>query len=158
MLPRDLPLDGRSLRIGPAKLGEILPLRQRILRIGLDIEEAKFPGDEDTTTLHAAVFDHASVISCATLMLDEWEGQLAWRLRGMATDSIWQSQGVGAALLQYLIDSAITDPPIPQRISTFWCNARVPALAFYQRLGWTVDSEEFDIPTAGPHRRMFRKL
>jgi GNAT superfamily N-acetyltransferase len=158
MLPRDLHLDGRSLRIGPAKLSDILPLRQRILRVGLGIEEASFPGDENSTTLHAAVFDHDSVISCSTLMLDAWEGRPAWRLRGMATDSHWQSRGIGGALLQYLIDWAITDSPDPQRIRMFWCNARVPALAFYQRLGWVVDSEEFDIPTAGPHRRMFCKL
>jgi GNAT superfamily N-acetyltransferase len=159
MVPRDLPLNGRSLRIGPAKLSDILPLRQRILRVGLGIEEARFPGDENSTTLHAAVFDHDSVISCATLMLDAWEGgRPAWRLRGMATDSNRQSQGIGGALLDYLIDWAITDPPISQRIRIFWCNARVPALAFYQRLGWIVDSEEFDIPTAGPHRRMFRQL
>jgi GNAT superfamily N-acetyltransferase len=158
MVPRDLPLDGRSLRIGPARLSEILPLRQRILRIGLDIEEAKFPGDENPTTLHAAAFDHASAVSCATLLLDEWQRQPAWRLRGMATDSNWQSRGIGAALLEYLIDWAITDPPTSQRITTFWCNARVPAIKFYERLGWTVDSEEFDIPTAGPHRKMVRQL
>ena len=79
------------------------------------------------------------VISCATLMLDAWEGgRPAWRLRGMATDSNRQSQGIGGALLDYLIDWAITDPPISQRIRIFWCNARVPALAFYQRLGWIV--------------------
>jgi GNAT superfamily N-acetyltransferase len=158
MLPRDLPLDGRSLRIGPAKLSEILPLRQRVLRIGFDIEQAKFPGDENPTTLHAAVFDHANAISCATLMLDPWDDQPAWRLRGMTTDSGWQSRGIGTALLQYLIDWAITDPPIFQPISIFWCNARVPAIAFYERLGWTVASDEFVFPTAGPHRKMVRRL
>ena len=108
--------------------------------------------------MHAAVFDHVSAVSCATLMLDEWQCEAAWRLRGMATDSNWQSRGLGTALMEYLIDWATTDPPISQRIITFWCNARVPAIAFYERLGWTVDSEEFDIPTAGPHRRMVRKL
>ena len=35
---------------------------------------------------------------------------------------------------------------------------RAPAVPFYQRAGWTVVSDVFDIPTAGPHHRMTRDL
>jgi hypothetical protein len=40
----------------------------------------------------------------------------------------------------------------------WWCNARVVALAFYRAQGWIVISDEYDIPTAGPHRRMLRLI
>jgi GNAT superfamily N-acetyltransferase len=155
---RTLLVDGRSLSVGPATVQQILPLRHRVLRIGLSVESAKFPGDGDATTLHAAVFEQATVISCATLMLNEYGGRSAWQLRGMATDDAWQSRGIGAALLQYLTEWALAGPDVSNRINSFWCNARVPAIPFYQRLGWIVDSEEFDIPTAGPHRRMVRQI
>ena len=39
-----------------------------------------------------------------------------------------------------------------------WCNARTNAIDFYVRLDWIVTSEEFDIPTVGPHRRMLKLL
>jgi hypothetical protein len=39
-----------------------------------------------------------------------------------------------------------------------WCNARVPAVPFYREMGWAVVSEPFEIPTAGPHVRMVKRL
>ena len=48
--------------------------------------------------------------------------------------------------------------PAALPVRLFWCNARVPALAFYQRQGWQIMSEQFDIPTAGPHRKMTKRL
>ena len=39
-----------------------------------------------------------------------------------------------------------------------WCNARTPAVGFYQRMGWAVVSDVFEIPTAGPHVRMTKRL
>ena len=32
-----------------------------------------------------------------------------------------------------------------------WCNARVPALGFYQRCGFEVEGDEFEIDGIGPH-------
>lgn len=87
-------------------------------------------------------------------MLDPYNGELAWRLRGMCTDTSYQSRGFGGKLLA-CAERAITKD---SNLRLFWCNARVPALEFYQRHGWKVDSEEFDIPTAGPHRRMVKRV
>jgi hypothetical protein len=39
-----------------------------------------------------------------------------------------------------------------------WCNGRQPAAPFYERLGWTIASEAFEIPTAGPHFRITKRL
>jgi GNAT superfamily N-acetyltransferase len=72
-------------------------------------------------------------------------------LRGMATDAHLRRTGIGAAVLQCAIDLAAERSPV----RLFWCNARVPALAFYQRHGWQIASPQFEIPTAGPHHKMF---
>ncbi|MCW3019870.1 MAG: family N-acetyltransferase, partial [Solirubrobacterales bacterium] len=32
-----------------------------------------------------------------------------------------------------------------------WCNARTPARRFYERAGFGVISEEFELPMIGPH-------
>ena len=41
------------------------------------------------------------------------------------------------------------------KIQMFWCNARLAAIPFYKKLGWKIASELFEIPTAGPHYRMY---
>jgi GNAT superfamily N-acetyltransferase len=89
------------------------------------------------------------------MMLNAWEGEPAWQLRGMATDASLQSLGVGKAVLDYLTELALARP---RRVRLFWCNARVPALRFYTRQGWQVMSDQFEIPTAGPHRKLMKRL
>ena len=37
----------------------------------------------------------------------------------------------------------------------FWCNARTTAIGFYEQVDWSVETDIFDIPTAGPHVRMY---
>lgn len=138
----------------------IIELRHRLLRAGLPKEAAQFPGDEKASTWHVGLFypwpprADAPVVSCATFMVDPYEGEPAWRLRGMCTDTAFQSRGFGGKLLACAEGAIIRD----SNLRLFWCNARVPALAFYQRHGWELDSELFDIPTAGPHRRMVKRV
>ncbi len=133
-----------------ATIEEILPLRHRILRDGLPLEAARFEGDDASGTRHYAARHGDTIVTCLTLMPSSWDGHPAWQLRGMATDSHEQGRGVGKALLQYAVDDATGDEP--GRI--LWCNARTPAIGFYERLGWQVVSEPFDVPTAGPHVKM----
>ena len=37
----------------------------------------------------------------------------------------------------------------------FWCNARTTAIGFYEQAGWSTATDVFDIPTAGPHVKMY---
>jgi hypothetical protein len=39
-----------------------------------------------------------------------------------------------------------------------WCNARLPAVGFYEKQGWITISDTFEIPTAGPHRKMKKEI
>ena len=143
---------GQDLHLTSATLDQIVDLRHRLLRAQLPRESALFPGDERPTTLHFAAFSSAGQAQCClTIMLSTWDGQPAWQLRGMATDTSLQRTGIGRRLVHFALDAArAANPDIP----LFWCNARVPASGFYQKLSWQVVSEPFDIPTAGPHVRM----
>ena len=44
------------------------------------------------------------------------------------------------------------------RGALLWCNARVPYVPFYEAMGWRVVSGQFEIPTAGPHVKMLKRL
>ena len=148
----------RGIVISRVSIDVIIDLRYRILRAGLPRESAQFPGDQATSTWHVGVFrspeEDALPVSCASFMLNTYHDQPAWQLRGMATDHGQQGKGFGGELLRYALPLIAFD----SNVRSFWCNARVPAIPFYERHGWKVDSEEFDIPTAGPHRKMVKRV
>jgi GNAT superfamily N-acetyltransferase len=161
MSPKTLSVRGEPYTVREAAVDEIAPLRHRVLRQGLPFAEGYFKGDDFHSSRHAAAFDsNNDARCCATLHLEEWEGEPAWRLRGMATDKEHQSRGLGTAVLQYLTTLVEAEPRTPdgRPIRLFFCNARTPALDFYQRQGWQIVSDEFDIPTAGPHKKMIRRV
>jgi predicted GNAT family N-acyltransferase len=147
-------IDGRPLVLRPAEIGEIIDLRWHVLRQGLARETAIFPGDDAPDTRYfAAVFDER-VVGCASLVHNAFDDQDAWQLRGMATADAWRGRAVGSSLLTYAIDALSAE----FRPSLLWCNARVPAMRFYQKQAWRVVSDVFEIPTAGPHVKMIRPL
>jgi GNAT superfamily N-acetyltransferase len=136
-------------------LEEIVDLRHVMLRQGLPREAAVFPGDEVATNYHFGAFvDGGRNVGCATFHFSEWQGEPAWRLRGMATLSGFQKHGVGRAVLSFAEEMIGAE----SAVRLLWCDARTPAVAFYERQGWRVVSEEFFIPTAGPHFKMIKGL
>ena len=139
--------------IRPASADELIDLRHRVLRAGLERETAMFPGDDDPATRHFAALLDARIVGCVTLHRNEWNGAAAWQLRGMAIDSAHQRSGIGAALLR-AVEAFVRESDVKQ----LWCNARTPAAAFSEKHGWTIASEPFDIPTAGPHVKMTKRL
>lgn len=134
-------------------LDEIIDLRHAVLRAGLPRDAAIFEGDHSDTARHYGVFEEGRLIGCATAHLNTWEGKPAWQLRGMAVAPTHQSRGIGRQVLAF-VERDLVQTPVHQ----LWCNARVPAAPFYQKLGWTIVSAPFGIPTAGPHVKMTRLL
>lgn len=150
----------RQVTICRVSIEQIIGLRHRLLRDGLPFEAAQFPGDNDSSTWHIGAFypwppnENAPLVSAASFMLKTYQEKPAWQLRGMCTDDVYQGKGFGGRLLSIAEKSILKD----SNTRLFWCNARVPAIPFYLKHGWTVDSEEFDILTAGPHRKMMKRI
>src|SRR4051812_47114685 len=115
-----------------AHVSEIMDLRWTILRQGLPREAAQFDHDDDATTQHFAAFDDRTAVACATFLRGTYDNEPAWQLRGMAVSEAHQGEGLGTKLLAFA-ESIIR----PQEYSNLlWCNARLPAVRFYERLGW----------------------
>jgi len=155
MEPQTLHLDAVTLVVRRAEVAEIIPLRHRILRAGMPVEAAHFTGDREASTIHVAAFRGAEAAGCASFMLNQWQSEPAWQLRGMATDAGLQGRGIGRDVLAYITALAREAQP---GVRVLWCNARVPAMRFYERERWQIMSDEFEIPTAGPHRRLMRRV
>ena len=69
-----------------------------------------------------------------------------WRIRGMAVDEAFRGQRVGIKL----VDQVILDLK-SKKAESVWCNARVSALGFYEKMGFKKEGELFEITGIGPH-------
>lgn len=127
-----------------ADVEDIRPLRHRVLREGRPLEDAIWAGDDQAR--HFLLRWAGTVVAVATVMERQSPGEPArLQLRGMAVGPEHQGKGLGAQLLSGL-QGAVGEP--------LWCNARESAVPFYNKQGWRVFGDEFDIEGIGPHRHM----
>lgn len=136
------------------------PLRQAVLRPGQPTSTLIYPSDDLPSTLHLGLFgpdtpsnEPLGIASFYDTPMPD-EGRLGdWRLRGMAVAEGRRGLGIGRRLVEVGLEH------IRKRGGTrLWCNARVSAKPFYEKLGFTVRGDVFDIPTIGPHYLMAIKL
>ena len=131
----------------------ILDLRHAVLRPGRPPETARFDGDEDSGTRHYGLHREGTCVACLTLLCSVHRDQPAWQLRGMAVAAGLQGQGLGTALLR-----GVEAELVAEGGALLWCNAREGARPFYERSGWRVCSQRFEVAGIGPHWRMERDL
>jgi len=131
-------------------------LRHEVLRKGRPIDECYFDGDDDDQTFHLGAFVDNKLVSVASFFYQRhpaFPDENQYRLRGMATLEEHRGGGHSRALLRTAF------PLIKQNFcSLVWCNARVSAIGFYEKTGFTSHGSEFDVPTIGPHVLMSRKI
>ena len=130
-------------------IADTRPLRQSVLRPHQTLEE--LAAHEPARALAVGVFDAGELISVGFVAPDGEEG--AWRVRGMATAPAARGRGAGAAVLDALVSHARE-----QGATRIWCNARTPARSLYERAGFVVASDEFELPQIGPHYVMERNI
>ncbi len=127
---------------------ETYALRSAVLRPGLPLEANYYPLDGQGW--HFGVEVEGKLVSVGTIHPEDhpqFTPQGQWRIRGMATLPEFRSRGCGTKLLLAMLGQAGA-----AELPLIWCNARTPALPFYLRQGFTVESEEFSLPHIGAHR------
>ena len=146
-----------DLLIRRARAAEVIDLRHAVLRQGLPRAAAVFPGDDAPDARHYGAFRGAEILCCVTLHASGWEGEPAYQLRGMATAPNVRRTGIGRRVIKWM-EQDLRTAAGGGAVLLLWCNARVPAVGFYRAMGWAIVSDEFDIPTAGAHFRMLKRL
>ena len=143
--------------IHPISAADTIAVRWPVLRPGFARETAVFDGDDAPATLHFGGFDRERLVGVASIYLAQCPSKPdvspAFQLRGMATLPEVRGAGFGKALLDACVRAARE-----KGAALLWCNARTSAADFYARNGWQIVGDEFDIPTVGPHFRMFVPL
>lgn len=135
-------LDVRQLK-SEEEMEALYDLRLRVLRPGRPPECVRHDPDLDPASVHIGAFCDERLAGIASLLRAN-----GLQLRGMAVEPDLRKTGVGAAILRYAHSVAV------ERNLPLWCNARDTAVGFYEKSGWVVEGEGFDVPDIGPHHVM----
>ena len=144
------------MEIRPITAGQARTVRLPVLRAGMAPDSAVFDRDDDSGTRHLGAFEGERLVGVATFFAEpcpQRPGVHAWRLRGMATLDDMRGRGAGSALVAEGVRIARED-----RAGVLWCNARVTAIGFYEKLGFAIEGSAFDLPASGRHYVMVRDL
>jgi GNAT superfamily N-acetyltransferase len=134
------------------------PLRHRILHPELAPDRVGLPGDARDGAGHwTAHVPELGLVGVASVMPEAvpwWPDQAGgWRLRGMATAPEVRGWGVGSDLVDAVVDHVRNHSG-----TALWCTARLAAVGFYQRKGFTSRGERWEEPVIGIHIHMHRPV
>lgn len=163
--------------VGPIDVVPVDPvrtyrLRREVLRPHQEVEEMSALGSEheDALVVGAVLRSTGEVVGTGGVAPEQPPAALAearphsvslpspapeperwWRLRAMATAPGLRGSGVGAAVVDALLDHVA-------RLGggVVWCKARTPAVGFYGRAGFRSFGEPWTEPRVGPHVLMWR--
>ncbi len=134
------------MKIEEISLTEVLPLRQEVLWPSQPLEFSRVPDDE--RGLHFGIRIQGELVCVASVFIQESTA----RLRKFATKVAYQGQGVGSAMLRFLIEHLGQ-----QGVEEFWFDARVTAVSFYQKFGFAIEGPLFYKHEA-PYYKMTQRL
>ncbi len=135
---------------------ETIIVRHPVLRPGRPIESCHFDGDDMPTTSHFGLFlenQLAGVISVFKIQNKLFSEENQYQFRGMAVLSEFQKKGFGEQLLQYCENEIRLKSG-----NLIWFNARETAIGFYEKSGYEILGDQFEIPDVGPHYILFKAI
>ncbi|HET8828660.1 MAG TPA: GNAT family N-acetyltransferase [Pelobium sp.] len=107
-------------------------LRQNELYPDLPIDAIKL--EEDDLGTHLGLFHQNKLATVVSLF--ENNGQL--QFRKLATDKKYQRLGLGSKMMNYVLNYAKE-----KGLKKVWCNARLTATIFYEKLGFVKTGNAF---------------
>ncbi len=132
------------MQIRRIEVSQTLPIRRQVLWPDRTPSDIVYSEDSGVGTFHLGAFDDSGeLLGIATLYHDV---ESTWRLRGMGVLPDNQGRGIGTRLVDASIDELRA-----LGATQVWCNARLAVTGFYQRMGWKIEGEEFEIPGVGGH-------
>lgn len=138
--------------------GQECALREEVLLrpVGYDVASfARAYSTEDRFEHAIAVLEHPSgprVVGCA-LLLPGYPDAQTGKVMQVAVDAQRRGESIGRRLMTFLEQRGFGE----LGLTTLFCHAQLPAVPFYERLGWTIEGERFE--EAGiPHYRMAMRI
>ena len=140
-----------AIEIKEISVEEARPIRQQVLRPHQAVSELIYPGDDANNSFHLGAMRSDEVLAILSMYCSPKPEDTAdaWRIRGMASVPEIRGTGFGRKLVEVARDKSWNSMRAP-----IWCNARESAFGFYEKLGFVIEGEIFDIEGIGPHAVM----
>jgi ribosomal protein S18 acetylase RimI-like enzyme len=135
---------------------ETFSVRHPVLRFEKPIESCHFVGDDLQTTKHFGLFYNnqlSGVISVFEAQNNLFENTNQFQIRGMAVLVCFQKKGFGVALLKHCENYILN-----KKGCVIWFNARETAIGFYEKSGYKIIGDKFEIEGIGTHFVLFKIL
>ncbi len=134
---------------------ETFLIRHPVLRHGKPIESCSFVGDDLDSTIHFGLFENQNLVGVISLFKcanNSFKEENQYQIRGMAVLEEYQKKGFGEALIKH-VETYVNKEIKP----IIWFNARKTAVGFYEKLGYVIIGQEFEIKDVGIHFLMIKK-
>lgn len=131
-------------------------MRHEILRPHQGLEQCRYEGDLDPSTLHYGLLFSGELIGMLSMYERGHRDACAtggWQLRAMAVREQFRMNGYGTLLLR-----AAESHVRARGASCIWANARKNALEFYQKSGYAIRGDEFMVEDIGSHYLIYKAL
>ena len=119
-------------------------------------EDCVIEPDYVETTFHMGALENHKVVGTSTFLIDindKFDTTSQYRLRAMATSPSVRGKQVGRQIIEVSIEKLKN-----MSIDLLWCDARLEATGFYEKLGFKMKGELYNVPDIGPHKLMYLKL
>ena len=135
---------------------ETFEVRHPVLRAQKPLESCRFEGDDLETTKHFGLFSDGNLVGVVSVFenkSNKFSEKRQFQIRGMAVLPSEQGKGYGQKLLDFAEDFIKKEGG-----NLIWFNARSVAVRFYEKSGYAVKGNSFEIPGVGIHFVMYKKL
>lgn len=144
-------------KVGIITSNETYPLRLEVLwQHKNSLEECKLDIDDLESTFHIGAFKHGELVSVGTFLVqrnEKFEEKYQYRLRAMATSPKVRGENFG----KKVIDFALTELK-NRAVELLWCDAREIAIGFYEKMGFRILGDFYEVPMIGKHKLMYKKI
>jgi len=134
---------------------EAFSVRHPVLRPGQPLETCHFENDDLKSTKHFGFFERDNLIGIISVFKknNAFFKENQFQIRGMAVLTDYQKKGIGAKLIRFA-EHYIQK----QKGDLIWLNARIIAVGFYEKLGYQIIGNPFEIAEIGTHYVMLKNI
>lgn len=140
----------------PIAPSQPVAIRGEILRPGQPLENSVYPLDEDENALHLGAIKNGELVGVASIFKEDATRKDlsdAWRLRGMATVEAVRGEGHGRELVEMAMQYIAYNGG-----GNLWFNARPEVQGFYEKLGFQVEGDPYEISDGGTRIFMWQNI
>jgi len=151
-------------RIGIKQLdiADIKQIRHKVLwQHKNSSEDCVIEADNLESTFHIGAVKNGEVVGTSTFIIDpiaiglkdEFNTKIQYRLRAMATSEKVKEEGIGKQIIEFAIEKLKQ-----MKVELLWCDARLEATGFYNKMGFKTLGDVYDVPNIGPHKLMYIEI